>query len=72
MINVMLIDDHPVVRAGLQTILESHPDIHVIATGSNGADAINSDLSDVDVVVMDIQMPGVDGIELPAPSIPQY
>lgn len=62
MIKVMLIDDHPVVRAGLQTILESHPDIHVIATGSSGADAINSDLSDVDVVVMDIQMPGVDGI----------
>lgn len=73
MINVMLIDDHPVVRAGLQTILESHPDIHVIATGSSGADAINSDLSDVDVVVMDIQMPGIDGIaatrEIDAPVL---
>lgn len=68
MINVLLIDDHPVVRAGLKAILNSFSDIHVIAEGSDGSTALQIIAPDYagaqpDVVVMDIQMPGVSGIE---------
>ncbi|MDO5669740.1 MAG: response regulator transcription factor [Corynebacterium sp.] len=62
MIRVMLIDDHPVVRAGLRTILDAFPDITVVAEGSDGADALRATREEVDVVVCDIQMPGMDGI----------
>lgn len=61
MIRVMLIDDHPVVRAGLRTILDSFADITVVAEGDNGQAAL-APAEEVDVVVMDIQMPGMDGI----------
>ncbi len=61
MISVALLDDHPVVRAGLRAILDSFPDVQVIAEGSSGA-AVDDLPEGVDVVVCDIQMPGVDGI----------
>lgn len=61
MVNVMLIDDHPVVRAGLRAILNSFPDITVVGEGSTGA-AVDDLPEGVDVIVCDIQMPDVDGI----------
>ncbi|MCS5478708.1 response regulator transcription factor [Corynebacterium sp. YIM 101645] len=61
MIRVMLIDDHPVVRAGLRTILDSFTDITVVAEGATGQAALTP-AEEVDVVVMDIQMPAMDGI----------
>lgn len=66
-IKVMLIDDHPVVRAGLRAILNSFADIEVVAEGSSGAAVdrlIAAPVNEpaIDVVVCDIQMPGVDGI----------
>ncbi|KQB84703.1 response regulator [Corynebacterium oculi] len=62
MIRVMLIDDHPVVRAGLRAILDSFEDITVVAEGSRGPRPADVP-EDANVVVMDIQMPGVDGIQ---------
>ncbi|SMG18677.1 two component transcriptional regulator, LuxR family [Corynebacterium pollutisoli] len=62
MIRVMLIDDHPVVRAGLRTILDAFPDISVVAEGADGEAALSATRGEVDVVVCDIQMPGMDGI----------
>lgn len=62
MIRVMLIDDHPVVRAGLSSILESFDDITVVADGADGTAALSANRDEVDVVVCDIQMPGMDGI----------
>lgn len=61
MIRVMLIDDHPVVRAGLRAVLNSFGDIEVVAEGTDGAAEIPEG---VDVIVTDIQMPNVDGIEV--------
>lgn len=62
MIRVMLIDDHPVVRAGLRTILDAFPDISVVAEGADGEAALSATREEVDIVVCDIQMPGMDGI----------
>ncbi|AGS35971.1 two-component system response regulator involved in heme homeostasis [Corynebacterium maris DSM 45190] len=61
MINVMLIDDHPVVRAGLRSILDSFDEITVVGEGSDGS-AVDELPPGVDVVVCDLQMPGVDGV----------
>lgn len=61
-VRVMLVDDHPVVRAGLRAILDSFGDITVVAEGSDGAEALDATVETVDVVVMDIQMAGTDGI----------
>lgn len=60
-LRVMLIDDHPVVRAGLRAVLDSFGDIEVVAEADNGAADVPAG---VDVVVSDIQMPGASGIEL--------
>lgn len=62
MIRVMLVDDHPVVRAGLRAILNSFGDIDVVAEGADGSEALRATRAEVDVVVCDIQMPGMDGI----------
>ncbi|MDR7330557.1 response regulator transcription factor [Corynebacterium guangdongense] len=62
MISVALIDDHPVVRAGLRAILDSFDDVTVVADAGDGS--VVDDLPEgVDVVVTDLQMPGVDGVE---------
>jgi response regulator len=61
----MLIDDHPVVRAGLRAILNTFAEVQVVLEGNDGADVdklFTDDAPEVDVVVCDIQMPGVDGI----------
>ena len=61
MIRVMLIDDHPVVRAGLRAVLNSFGDMEVVAEAADGDVEVPGD---VDVVVSDIQMPGASGIDL--------
>jgi len=63
-INVMLVDDHAVVRMGFKMLLESASDIKVIAEAENGENAIKSYMEHKpDVVVMDITMPGIGGME---------
>jgi DNA-binding NarL/FixJ family response regulator len=63
-VRVLLVDDHPVVRRGLAALLSSLPGIDVVGEAADGEGAVReSQLLRPDVVVMDIQMPGLDGIE---------
>lgn len=63
-IRVLLVDDHDLVRMGFRTILESEPGIEVVGEARDGAEAIlrAAELAP-DVVCMDVQMPGMDGLE---------
>ena len=63
-INIMLVDDHAVVRMGFKMLLESASDVKVVAEAENGEQAIKLYMEhQPDVVVMDITMPGIGGME---------
>jgi two-component system response regulator NreC len=63
-IRLMLVDDHEVVRVGLKTFLQTQEDFEVVAEASNGEEAISrAMITHPDVILMDITMPGVDGLE---------
>lgn len=65
MIRVLLADDHSIVRAGLRRIIEESQDIEVVAEADDGRAAINLAMEKKpDVAVIDISMPGVDGLEV--------
>ena len=62
-IRVFLVDDHQIVREGLKRMLELETDIQVVGEVARGEDAITQvELLSPDVVLMDIKMPGMDGI----------
>ena len=62
-IRVLLVDDDPLVRSGLRLMLRSAPDIDVVGEAADGAAAITAAAELVpDVVLMDIRMPGTDGV----------
>lgn len=63
-IRVLIADDHPVVRRGMSALLASLDGVKVVAEAANGEEALReAQLSRPDVVVMDIQMPAMDGVE---------
>lgn len=63
-INVLLADDHEVVRAGYCRLFEATPDIKVVAEAEDGETAYQRYFEHKpDVLVMDISMPGIDGLE---------
>lgn len=63
-IRVLLADDQALVRTGLRMILETEPDIEIVGEVADGESAVRDGLRlRPDVVVMDIRMPGVDGVE---------
>lgn len=63
-INILIADDHRIIRDGLKLILESHNDIKIVGEAEDGIDAVNKARElKPDVVVMDISMPLMNGIE---------
>lgn len=63
-IRVLLADDHPTMREGLARLLEATDDIEVVGAAADGREAVElAAREQVDVILMDLQMPGVDGIE---------
>ncbi|MFO7994927.1 MAG: UvrY/SirA/GacA family response regulator transcription factor [Marinobacter sp.] len=64
MIRVLVVDDHELVRSGITRMLADNPDIDVIGEASSGEDAIDFVRKDSpDIVLMDIRMPGIGGLE---------
>jgi len=62
-IRVLLADDHPVVRAGLRGMLATEPDIEVVAEAGSGPEAVAlAARTELDVILMDLRMPGGDGV----------
>ena len=67
MIRLLLAEDHPVVRVGLERLLANVDDVEVVGTASNGAEAVElCDRLAPDVVLMDLSMPVLGGIEATA------
>ena len=64
-IRVLIVDDHPMVRRGLRSLLSSYPDIEVVGEAEDGTAAFQA-VTELcpHVILLDIQMFGVDGIEI--------
>ena len=82
-VRVALVDDQKLVRAGFRMVIDSQPDLEVVIEADDGEDALTRILpaaraGEVDVVLMDIRMPRLDGIGAtsritaagPAPRVP--
>jgi DNA-binding NarL/FixJ family response regulator len=61
---IVIVDDQAVIRTGLRSIFETHPDLAVVGEASDGDQAIHvATHTRPDLVLMDIRMPGTDGVE---------
>jgi DNA-binding NarL/FixJ family response regulator len=66
-IRVLLADNHTLIRAGLRSLLETMPDVHVVAEASDGREALSLiEAHQPDVVLMDVAMPEMNGLEATA------
>lgn len=64
-IRVLIVDDHPLLRRGLQSMLSSYSDIQVVGEAGSGPEAVHAaNELQPDIVLLDIRMPGIDGTEV--------
>jgi two-component system NarL family response regulator len=64
MIRVLVIDDHPMIRAGLTATIDPEPDMTVVASAATGQEGVELyRLHRPDVTLMDLKMPGMGGVE---------
>jgi len=72
-IRVLVADDHAIIREGLRIMLGNQPDMEVVGTAANGREAVRLvDEHEPDVVVIDISMPELNGIEAIAQILPRH
>jgi DNA-binding NarL/FixJ family response regulator len=65
MISIILADDHQIVREALRLLLETQPDLHVIAEAGDGLEALQlTERHQPDLVIVDMRMPGLSGLEV--------
>lgn len=65
MINILIVDDHQIIRNGIKLMLRSVPEFNVVAEAENGLEAVEyveKNAHNIDVILMDISMPKLDGI----------
>ena len=73
MIKVILVDDHQIVLDGLKSLLDEEEDIEVLAMANNGKEALTSlDNHEVDIAILDVEMPEMNGIEASEIILNQY
>ena len=73
MISVLLVDDHELVRTGIEALLNAAEDITVVGTAKSGEEAVDAVVSlSADVVLMDVNMPGIGGVEACRRILQQY
>lgn len=65
MIRVLVADDHPIVRQGIQKIVDANPDMRVASEAVDARQTLDRAASDpVDLVLLDLAMPGADGLDV--------
>ena len=63
-IRILVVDDHPIVRAGIEALMTGHADMVIVAQAANGREAIQHFRTHhPDVTLMDIQMPEMGGLD---------
>lgn len=63
-INILIADDHPIVRDGLRAVITTQPDFHVVGEASDGVEALRLIASlEPDIMLLDLEMPNMDGID---------
>lgn len=64
MTRIMIVDDHPLMRSGLAITLDGEPGLSVVVQAESAEQALDADFSALDLVIADVSLPGMSGLEL--------